>query len=399
MVDDLLLIVTSEFRLYKLAFSIILISFSFSIVLLLAKYSLKTTEGLTEKDKALINENIQILNELILCYIFNKNTICEKEFSKFIDQNKILTKSTYENYKKLPKDIKKDILGCINKFSSLVDLYDPIELPNINLTNKELIELSHDFFKWLPTNNKKYEKLFFNFVNPNNHLLKFSKDDNSSVGSTFYLYYPFYKPFFSITRSGTIEDLTTLNHEFSHGIFMANDNNYSLNNNHYYLCELEGHFFEFLSIEFLKDKVDDSIINELDYSRFDNQYLRFIDLYITDSIINLYRNGNDISIKPIKQDIKNNKLPFYIDKNIIVDALDEDSVLNSVYLFSYLTSLDLEQIYKFDPEYAFYLFEGIRNNKTNDIYTNLREHGISFMDDNYESLQKTIKRINKLGRN
>ena len=56
-----------------------------------AKYSLKTTEGLTEEDKALINENIQILNELILCYIFNKNTICEKEFSKFIDQNKILT--------------------------------------------------------------------------------------------------------------------------------------------------------------------------------------------------------------------------------------------------------------------------------------------------------------------
>ena len=66
------------------------------------------------------------------------------------------------------------------------------------------------------------------------------------------------------------------------------------------------------------------------------------------------------------------------------------------YAFSYLTSLDLEMIYNQDREYAFYLLKNIRKNKTENIFGNLRENQITFMDDGYNNWKKKIKTLDKI---
>ena len=65
------------------------------------------------------------------------------------------------------------------------------------------------------------------------------------------------------------------------------------------------------------------------------------------------------------------------------------------YLFSFLTSLDLELEADSDIEKAIYRLEKIRNNKGN-VFQNLTDNHISFMgkDENYAPLQKKIERIN-----
>jgi len=358
------------------------------------KYLLRTTPNIKDTDKALIIKNITVINQLenaLKPSIFDITGI-----EKYIDKNKLLSNDVYQNYKKIPIGIKESILECINCLDGFLDLYNDIELPNINLNNKELVDLSYKFFKWLPTKNKEYEKLFLRYSNPNNHLLKFDKNKDDILGSTYFLYYPIFKPYFCINRNGTIEDFCTLNHEISHGIFFSKDNGYS-NDYSIYTNELEGHFFDFLSIQFLKEVLDSKQIDELLYSNFITQYYNIINFYITDFCINLYESNKDISILPIKKNILERNLNFYINESILIDSLSQNPCVTSKYLFSYLISLDLENIYDFDPEYAFYLFEQIRTNKDRHKFKILRENAISFMDDGYESFQKTIKKINDLG--
>ena len=349
-------------------------------------------------EKALIKESLKAINEIEASLIFKKNIIPYYTFSKYIDKTHCITKNIYQEYKKIPLDMRLDILGATNVFCQLVDLYQDIDLSKINLSNDKLIELSYNFFKWLPTENKEYEQLFLQYTNPNNHLLKFTKISNDVVGSCYSIYYPTFLSYFSITRENSIDDFSTLNHELSHGIFFKNGTCISLNNNSYFLYELEGHFFDFLSIEFLKDKISQEEIDQLKYSRFHTQLCNFINFYISSFAINLFDKNKEISIVPIQKKVLEKNLPFNITESNLINSLRENPTTNFKYLFSYFTSLDLESIYEFDPEYAFYLFEQIRTNKTDDVYHNLREHGITFMDDGYESLQKTIKYINKLGR-
>ena len=56
-------------------------------------------------------------------------------------------------------------------------------------------------------------------------------------------------------------------------------------------------------------------------------------------------------------------------------------------------SLDLENIFDKDPEYAFFLFEKIRINKTVPFFDNLRKNEITFFEDDYKNLKEKINKI------
>ena len=83
-------------------------------------------------------------------------------------------------------------------------------------------------------------------------------------------------------------------------------------------------------------------------------------------------------------------LRFWIDKDLLKFYLKQDSNYLVTYIISFLISLDLENMAADDLEKAFYRFERIRYNKTNNIKHNLKSNGISFMSDGYKNLDNKI---------
>lgn len=96
-------------------------------------------------------------------------------------------------------------------------------------------------------------------------------------------------------------------------------------------------------------------------------------------------------IEPIQKRIMQDELTMYLDESVLMNSLQDNPQNDARYAFSYLTSLDLEKIYEYDKEYAFYLLKRIRKNKTENIFANLKENGITFMNDGYENLKTKVK--------
>lgn len=180
-----------------------------------------------------------------------------------------------------------------------------------------------------------------------------------------------------------------------HAIMLKNDDINSLISNHYYLMELEGFFFEYLARKYLKENFDDESIDLLEFIDFENIYNDFLDFFILDTGVSLVDHRKAIDIQYIQEKILKEELPFEIDENILINSLQTDPVISIKYLFSFLTSLDLELEADSDIEKAIYRLEKIRNNKGN-VFQNLTDNHISFMgkDENYAPLQKKIERIN-----
>lgn len=359
------------------------------------KYLLKHTKGLTKEKKRELKETILGLIELEKQMSMDEVYYSFQPKIKYADPSKFLPIYTLQEYTRVPINIKDYIFNSIPYFKNFVDNYHLLEVPMINLTNQELVSMSHDFYKWLP--NKNYEKDFRNFTNPENHLLRFVSNPTVDIlGLTQPFYYPTYQPYFSISRNNTIDDFETLNHEIAHGIFFKEDNLQSINGYHYYLMELEGSFFDYLTGRFLMGIMDDSIIKQLDYYKFINNYEYICELYLIQLVIRLYLKKKAIDISEIEKIVLKDELSIPINENILSTTLYENVYVYFQYSLSYFTSLDLETIAEYDLEYAFYLFEKIRRNKTDDIFSNLRENGITFMDDGYQNLQKKIKTFGEI---
>lgn len=359
------------------------------------KLLLRKTKSLTKEEKELLLYSIYNLKEMEHMLLPSKVNFKFPKLIRYLDHDHFLSKYNYLSYDSIPYFLKQSVLNATTYFGDYVSDDKEIILPKIDLSDKELVELSHDFYNSLP--NKEYVRAFDFYTNPNNNLLRFKFEENLDLfGDTTTFYYPSYKPYFYIARNNTITDFLTLNHEIAHGIMCAN----ASKGHNYYLDELEGFFFEFLSIKFLKNIISDDTLNNLQLDSFNITYEDFISFYITDLAINLFDEKKDISTSHIQNQLLKNNLSFDLDDEMLKCLLRVDPVFTAKYLISFLTSLDLEIIYESDPEYAFYIFEKIRSNNTNNIFKNLEDNGISFIgqNENYVPLQKKIDYMNQLNK-
>ena len=359
---------------------------------------LQITEGLTKEDIQFLKKNITQLKELQdILLVKTPNNKCQK--IEYMDSDKILPVDTYFDYQSIPDDIKETLLTATKLLKDLDDTYDNISLPKLNLSNQELVEMSYDFYSTLPDSSFLQE--FMKYTNPKKNLLQFEhlQEDFEIFGQIYTFYYPKYIPYFLIYRRNDINDFLSLNHEISHGIMYQYDTYMMDRKNPYFLTELEGYFFDYLSIQYLKHDYPKKVINQLEYDRITNALEDFSNIFITDAAIQLVDNNQKITVSDIQNGFQKYDLPFYINSDLLKENLCVDIRFHSCHALSFLTSLDLENIYERDPERAFYLFQKIRNNKTNNVFQNLKENGISFAGDNenYRSFQKKIKWINKLG--
>lgn len=329
-------------------------------------------------------------------YLLGKKEL-ESPSTNFIfykDKNKFLPTKIYKSYLNIPEYITETLLSATLEFRNLKPYEDEKILPIIGLTDDEIIKMSYDFFKWLPK--KEYLNLFEEYILKRNNLLHFSYEDYGFLaGETIPFRYPIYTPYIHILKEDTINDFISLIHEIGHTIMLKNDDVNSLISNHYYLMELEGFFFEYLARRYLKEKFDDESIDLFEFVDFGNIYNSFLDFFILDTGVNLVDHRKTIDIQYVQEKILKEELPFEINENILINSLHTDPVVSIKYLFSFLTSLDLELEADSDIEKAIYRFEKIRNNKDN-VFQNLTDNHISFMgkDENYVPCQKKIERIN-----
>jgi len=206
---------------------------------------------------------------------------------KYKDRQKFLPINTYDDFYDIHPKVQKVMIKAMKSLANIRDNYDNIELPNVNLTDDDLVEMAVEFASWVP--DKNYKRELEKYITSKKHLLQFAKPiSKEEMGMTYFFYDPKYRPYFRINRLNTIEDFATINHEFAHGVFFSQDNPMNEYYNHYYLQELEGSFFDFLSYEYLKGKEESSIITELEYGRTAGRINDLRDFYLTDSAIQLY---------------------------------------------------------------------------------------------------------------
>lgn len=352
------------------------------------------TERLTKEEKEAIKAKIEMIKEL--------KEIIEPKHFVFLENLKdiLATKNAFreiiDSYTNIPKEIRKWILNAIHVFHNFEDTHNDVDIPKTKLSNKELIELSHDFFKWLP--NKKYIHTFEKFTNPKNHLLRFQsyQQTNSTIGTTYPFYYPFYIPYFLIVKDKSNIDFATLNHEIAHGIYLAHEKYTSSFDFHTYFFGLEGYFFDFLSLEFLKEKkiVSEKIISKLEFNECITAIDEFISFYLTFLRLSLLSHHQKIKIESLYQKILEHNLANLIHENTLSYYFYDDPKSSATYTLSYLINLDLETIYKQDPQYAFYLFESIRKDKCQNIKKTLEQNQITFMHDHYQNLHAKLRKLN-----
>lgn len=216
---------------------------------------------------------------------------------------------------------------------------------------------------------------------------------NQIFDQTVAVFYPRYRPYFLIFLNNTIEDFFVLNHEIAHGIFLKRDDFLFKDKQNFYLSEIEGSFFDYLSWQYLKTtkKLDSITLFKLEANKIILQYNYLLNFYILNLVIHSLKTNADISINDIQNYLKKIGLSTYIDKNALLTILKVSPIELAQYLISYLSSIDLEKIFKKDPEYAFYILESIRNNKKDSILDNLQKNKITFMVDGYKNLQEKIK--------
>lgn len=361
---------------------------------------LKTIKSFLEKVKEHggkikdLEFNYKQLNEAVYNYYFHRdiNTV---DKSRFLDKNEYLTENNYKDYYKTPDVIRKDLLNSFKLFKDLDDNYNEIELRSFRCSNDDLVSLVYDYVNWLPTKNKIWKESFYKFINPNNQQLKFRKYNGLETyyGMTYFITYPYYKPYFLINRRYTIADFFTLIHELSHGtVGMFGDGKSP------YIGEIEGWFSHYLGREFLKENkiIRSKQLTQLEYDDFDIIYDFYLSLIMYHCYAKLRRQKKGIDVNVIKRRTSRDLKYFSLNDELLRYYLSIRPSTFATYIYSYLLSLDLEEQYKIDPEISFYNFDRFVNSNSVIDHNNLRTYGFTFMDDNFKSLQKKIDKINSL---
>jgi len=343
-----------------------------------------------------LNECLKVLNQLKQYCLEKPIDFPINQKIKYMDKSKFLPRSTYQEYLAIPKDIRKIAYDAIMLCANFENVYNEVSLPKFSCSNEQLIELSLKFSQWLP--DKRYEKSFHKILNSKYHLVKFTEvesEESKLQGGIITIDYPRYHPFLWVERNRTIEDFLTQNHEVAHAIFYQTENFQSLRGEAHYLMEVEGSFFEYLSIEYLKGKVKKEILSNLEYLRLKRNYDNVICFYLNLLAVSEVRKEGQISIENIEKRILEDGLSFSVNESLLILSLKEspDSIIK--YLISFLTSLELEKIANTDLEYALYLLEKIRCNKQESIIRTLKQNNIYFIEDGCQTIKEKIKEIER----
>ncbi len=265
---------------------------------------------------------------------------------------------TYTDLEYMLLDIKK-IRFAFQTFKDFNSIHSEDIVYNTSITrmefsNEELVELMHDFYK-NGTDKETYEN-FLKLYNPNH--LKIMRDSNTDFyANSFYL--PYYKELYVQEKPlGEFTDLSTLCHEYGHGIQNINNFDYLVLYRNKLFIEIVSTFFENLCTDYYtvrgnhQEAAANTQADRLSFMKMLNDdTCELIYLYETLEVDKIDKNELRKRIKEL--------MSISEDKENAIDLYRAQAHINPMYVFGYLVSNELYMIYLKDKEKAFYLLSKI----------------------------------------
>ena len=341
-----------------------------------------------------------------ICYLIDETrdfyNFDNREISSTIEDETYKLIIDYDDYKSINAFFRNVPFGVNDNMILLSEIEEEPEYPDLKISDDELISTGYDFYSKLPTKNKEYLKLYSIYTSKKNDFLDLRHYDYELFGimaQTFPIYFPSYTPYFVINRCNKLSDLISVCHEVAHGIYfrpnMKNGTCKRINE----LNELEGLFFNYLTINYAKNVLGISNTEVAELCDFGTVNNDLIDLIIAYSVIDSISTKNSVRFDDLESDLEKKNLSIKIDKDLIEDLFNTSLSSRMSYLASYLVSTDLETIYKNDPEKAFWDFEKIQKFKYYSDLKRLEKYGITCFEDGYHNFNEKVKRMNLIQKN
>lgn len=329
----------------------------------------------TGEELKLINDTIKLIEDLLK---YRKN--------RFITPEELL-QMDYFHMK--PTSFLWSEIRNFAKLASDEDILGKNDFPFIKLSNKDLIDLVHNFYK-NGTNPKTYD-IFMHFFKDRRKDLHFmnEKDFRADV-----VYLPYYKKaYIQVNLAHDFADIPYTVHEYGHCIqFFLNYDN-SLFNGAFY--EVVSTFFELISSDYyIKNGIfaKEGVIHLLE--DWDQQTEVADDLSREFDILDAVSiNSNDNKIQLVKN-IRNYMSLF---GPRVTELLETEPLPSEdyIYIVAELIAIELFWIYLTDPDFAFYLLYKIIdiNPKLpqDEYYRQIQNLGIN-LNEHTKDYQEYLKR-------
>lgn len=280
----------------------------------------------------------------------------------------------------------------LDSFELVKDIQSNCEVDYIvNYDNNYLMEITNDFLD--DTLPKKYLKIYNSYIKSNPDYLHIQKNSLNSSGMLF-IDSVLSNKYVMVNRNNTLWDLVTPSHEFFHLVFNDFSSYLTFDNLMSFTTEIDGSLANLLFIDWIKKKLPKEA------SSLENDILIFYQMRVLSlMLLNIYfysLNSKSIFNSSLfYEECKKINYHHEIDIQTVKKLWNDEGAEDSItYTISDLAAIDIHNIYKKDPDYAFYLLSKIRSIRSSDDPIKvLRDNNITFMDDNFYNFKKYIKNI------
>ena len=340
---------------------------------------------LTEKDPKVL-ENLK--------FDFNFLQDCIDNDYDFTQSKKLSLLENYENIKDDLYEIE-FLWPSFQQFTSFTSpLYSP-PLKLYNLSNDDLLSITHDFYKSL--NNYYFIYFLKNFRERKNHIV-FKNHITNRAGETISIIST-KESFIKINRSYTLDDILTTIHEYSHATSaLINPHHFHLEKTLY--TEIDTLFMELIGADYITNLFKNRFNRIIKAQHFNNYYSIANDLTIMIDVI-IGENKTEEGYKTINH-LKEIALNEYgISGRKIDSTIQESKLLETNYLTSYMFAIELYNMYQIDKDKALYYLKKIimlKNMSEKDYFDSILKMGIIPNQSISEFYEKTKNDALKLQR-
>ena len=246
-----------------------------------------------------------------------------------------------------------DIIDAFSDFSE--DDTERYPYPDLDVSNKELLTLTYDFFK--NGTPKYFFSLFEQLFNQRGRIRFISSSIPNFYGDALFLNYD--KSFYiQMNRAHEFSDISIMAHEYGHGIQFLMNYNRNIFFTLFAFSEIVSIFFELICAEYYsKDK---TLGNKAIISLYDNWNTTIGNACGLNQEIQIFKSCKLTHMESIKKMRK--ILGGFIENNDyekLCNLIATSPSLDFIYVFAYSIVTSLFMIYLTDHDFAFYLLQKI----------------------------------------
>ncbi len=367
--------------------------------LLEMKPSRKKREGI-EEDIEFLEEMLQLPQSLIENY--SEELIVGEEAKP--PRQESLAHALYQNYVKPYQNLTDKSFEHIAREAihsvPEVEAYSPSEFKKTIKSDQELVA---NVLEVLRKVNKEFARFAEDTLyGPNRivELLPISDEDYEMIPElgTCYLDTFLPHPFAVIYRNQTVLEFNTLGHELGH-LYKEQFLSTQKEENSYFL-ELEGYFIELIMNDFAQNygySQEESLKEVQNRIHIINTFIQNLNIQYYASKFAKY-SPYYLSIHKLEKELEKQNIPIFINKCNAIGYIDSDFDENIMMIHSLLGALDLYNLYRQDPEKAFYLLKRSFTLPTQSLEEYLEKINATYHQDGYTNLKKFVKRLEPIKR-